>query len=576
MNYNKYISGIIVSLVLFPVSLFSQVEGLILDETSRRKFDYFFYEAVNAKTLGKYAESFDLLQHCYSMDSTNASVLIELGAYYSSLEEKNKALDFFRRAVKQDPANYYYNMILAGLSKELDLKKEVIEIYNYLLKTYPEKVELYFELANVYGDNGELDKAIQSLDSLQKYTGVSDAITLNKFRLYNMMDKKGRAFEEIQSVIDKNPDNIRYKLLMGDLYLQDNQADKALDYYQQAKQIDPDEPSLILSMVNYYEKTNNKPAAVEELQKAITSSKMEVETKLQLLARYITLLRQSQQDIKTANPLFQSMFEQHPNNTRINMMYGDVLLLQEDKKGAMEQFEIYTKDNPADPAGYEQMLRIVLPDTQALEKVVEITLTGIEHIPTAPQFYFYLGLAKFQQKKYGEALSIYEQGLTNAEFQSPVIESDFYGQIGDIHHFLKNNNIAFENYEKALKLNPQNLPVLNNYSYYLSLERKSLDKAEQMSGITIKAEPTNPTYLDTYGWILFEQGAYTMAKIYIEKAIEYGKEDLTAEVLEHYGDVLAVTGEKEKAVEQWKKAKELGSGSKTLNKKIKRKEYIKE
>ncbi len=576
MNYNKYISGIIVSLVLFPVSLFSQVEGLILDETSRRKFDYFFYEAVNAKTLGKYAESFDLLQHCYSMDSTNASVLIELGAYYSSLEEKNKALDFFRRAVKQDPANYYYNMILAGLSKELDLKKEVIEIYNYLLKTYPEKVELYFELANVYGDNGELDKAIQSLDSLQKYTGVSDAITLNKFRLYNMMDKKDRAFEEIQSVIDKNPDNIRYKLLMGDLYLQDNQADKALDYYQQAKQIDPDEPSLILSMVNYYEKTNNKPAAVEELQKAITSSKMEVETKLQLLARYIALLRQSQQDIKTANPLFQSIFEQHPNNTRINMMYGDVLLLQEDKKGAMEQFEIYTKDNPADPAGYEQMLRIVLPDTQALEKVVEITLTGIEHIPTAPQFYFYLGLAKFQQKKYGEALSIYEQGLTNAEFQSPVIESDFYGQIGDIHHFLKNNNIAFENYEKALKLNPQNLPVLNNYSYYLSLERKSLDKAEQMSGITIKAEPTNPTYLDTYGWILFEQGAYTMAKIYIEKAIEYGKEDLTAEVLEHYGDVLAVTGEKEKAVEQWKKAKELGSGSKTLNKKIKRKEYIKE
>ncbi|KAF5082320.1 Beta-barrel assembly-enhancing protease [anaerobic digester metagenome] len=576
MNYNKYISGIIVSLVLFPVSLFSQVEGLILDETSRRKFDYFFYEAVNAKTLGKYAESFDLLQHCYSMDSTNASVLIELGAYYSSLEEKNKALDFFRRAVKQDPANYYYNMILAGLSKELDLKEEVIEIYNYLLKTYPEKVELYFELANVYGDNGELDKAIQSLDSLQKYTGVSDAITLNKFRLYNMMDKKDRAFEEIQSVIDKNPDNIRYKLLMGDLYLQDNQADKALDYYQQAKQIAPDEPSLILSMVNYYEKTNNKPAAVEELQKAITSSKMEVETKLQLLARYITLLRQSQQDIKTANPLFQSMFEQHPNNTRINMMYGDVLLLQEDKKGAMEQFEIYTKDNPADPAGYEQMLRIVLPDTLALDKVVEITLTGIEHIPTAPQFYFYLGLAKFQQKKYGEALSIYEQGLANAEFQSPVIESDFYGQIGDIHHFLKNNDTAFENYEKALKLNPQNLPVLNNYSYYLSLERKSLDKAEQMSGITIKAEPTNPTYLDTYGWILFEQGAYTMAKIYIEKAIEYGKEDLTAEVLEHYGDVLAVTGEKEKAVEQWKKAKELGSGSKTLNKKIKRKEYIKE
>ena len=574
MNYNRYISGVIVSLVLLPLTLFSQEEGLILDETTRRKFDYFFYEAINAKTQGKYAESFDLLQHCYSIDSTNASVLVELGAYHSSLEEKNRALDLFRKAVKQDPANYCYNMILAGLSKELDLKEEVIEIYNYLLRTYPEKVELYFELANAYGDSGELDKAIQSLDTLQKYTGVSDAITLNKFRLYNMMDKKERAFEEIQSVIDKSPDNIRYKLLMGDLYLQDNQAEKALGYYQQARLVDPDDPSLILSMVNYYEKTNNKTAAVEELQKAITSSKMEVETKLQLLARYIGVLRQSQQDIKTANPFFQSMFEQHPNNTRINMMYGDVLLLQEDKKGAMAQFEIYTKDNPADPAGYEQMLRIVLPDTLALDKVIEITGAGIENIPTAPQFYFYKGLAKFQQKKYREALTIYEQGLMSAEFQSPMIESDFYGQIGDIHHVLKNNDVAFENYEKALKLNPQNLPVLNNYSYYLSLERKNLDKAEQMSGITIKAEPTNPTYLDTYGWILFEQGAYTVAKIYIEKAIEYGKDNHSAEVLEHYGDVLAVTGETEKAVEQWKRAKELGSDSKTLNKKIRKKEYI--
>lgn len=576
MNYNKYISSIIVFFALFPVTIFSQEKGTVPDETARRKFDYFFYAALNAKTQSKFDEAFDYLQHCYSIDSTNASVLVELGAYYRSLEEKNLALDYFRKAVTYDRNNYYYNMILAGLSKELDLKQEVIDIYNFLLKAYPDKIDLYFELSNAYSDNSQLDKAMESLDSLQKYTGISDAITLNKYRLYSMMGKKEKAFEEIQSVIEKNPDNIRYRLLMGDLYLQDNQAEKALQYYDQVKRMEPDDPSLILSMVNYYEKTNNRAAAVSELQKAIASSKMEVETKLQLLARYITSLRQNQQDTHNANPLFRSLFEQHPNNTQINMMYGDVLLMQEDSAGAMEQFEIFTKDNPTNPAGYEQMLRIALPDTLALDKVIEITQTGIRNIPDAPQFYFYLGLAKAQQKKYLEALEIYEQGLANAQFQSPVIESDFYGQIGDLNHLLHKNDVAFENYEKALKLNPQNLPVLNNYSYYLSVERKKLDKAEQMSGITIKAEPTNPTYLDTYGWILFEQGAYTIAKIYIEKAVEYGKDDLSPEVLEHYGDVLAVTGEIEKAVEQWVKAKESGSASKTLDKKIRRKEYIKE
>ncbi len=575
MNYKKYIPVLGVLLLIFPLKSFSQENG-IPDESTQRKFDYYFYQALNSKAQGKFDESFDFLRHCHALDSTNASVLVELGAYYSSLDEKNIALKYFRDAVKYDPSNYYYNMILASLSKELDLKEEVIDIYNFLLKSYPEKVELYFELANVYGDNGELEKAIQSLDTLQKYTGISDAITINKFRLYNMMDQKERAFEEIQSVIDKNPDNIRYQLLMGDLYLQDNQPDKALNYYNQARLIDEDEPSLILSMVNYYEKTNNRAASVEELQKAILNSKMDVETKLQLLARYVGVLRQNKQDIKTANPLFQSLFEQHPNNTQINMMYGDVLMLQEDEKGAMEQFEIFTKDNPTNPAGYEQMLRITLPDTLALDKVIEISQAGIKNIPTAPQFYFYLGLAKYQQNKHKEALAVFEQGLANAEFQNPQIESDFYGQVGDLNHFLKNNEVAFENYEKALKLNPQNLLVLNNYSYYLSLERKNLDKAEQMSSITIKAEPTNPTYLDTYGWVLFEQGAYTMAKIYIEKAVEYSEGEPSADVLEHYGDVLALTGDIEKAVEQWQKAKALGKNSKILNKKIKRKEYIRE
>ncbi len=68
---------------------------------------------------------------------------------------------------------------------------------------------------------------------------------------------------------------------------------------------------------------------------------------------------------------------------------------------------------------------------------------------------------------------------------------------------------------------------------------------------------------------MFEQGSYLMAKIYIEKAMEYSKENPSAEVYEHYGDVLFKTGEREKAIEQWKKAKELGRDSKKLNKKIK-------
>ena len=169
-----------------------------------------------------------------------------------------------------------------------------------------------------------------------------------------------------------------------------------------------------------------------------------------------------------------------------------------------------------------------------------------------------------------EALRVFEEGLEKAYFRNPVLKSDFHGQIGDIYHFMKKSDEAFLSYDEALRLNPQNLHVLNNYSYYLSLEGRELDKAEMMSGITIKAEPMNPTFLDTYGWVLFQQGSYILSKIYIEKAIEYSKDKLSIEIFEHYGDVLFKTGEEERALEQWKRAEELGGNSKTLKRKIKR------
>ena len=534
----------------------------------RRKFDHFFYEAVNAKVQGKYDEAMDLFRYCHALDSTNANVLVELGTFYNVLQEKDKALIYLQKAVSHDPENYYYNMMLAGLSKELGLKQDVVDIYSAMHERYPDKQDLLYELASAYADNGELQKAIDMLNRLEKSTGITEIVTLSKFRYYSMMGQKEKAFDEIRQIIEKNPSNPAYLVLLGDLYLEDNQVEKAWDYYEQARSVDPAFPELILSRINFYEKQNRKKEAQEELEMAISSSSMEVETKLQLLTRYIGILQQEQQDLTQANPLFESLFRQYPNFSRLYMIYGNVLMMQNEKDKAMEQFRKYISDQPDDPAGYEQIIRIALPE-EDLETIKSVTEQGIKNIPQEPQFYFYLGAAHYQQKNYEEALRVFQEGLEHAVIENPLLESDFYGQIGDLNYFLGRKEEAFESYEKALQLNPHNLPVLNNYSYYLSLDRRDLDKAEMMSGITVKAEPMNPTYLDTYGWILFEQGSYLMAKIYLEKAVEYSGENPSAEVLEHYGDILNKTGEKEKAVEQWIRAKELGGDAEALDRKIK-------
>lgn len=570
----KIVAALVAMLCITTGVVFAQEDDQwIIDKDNQRKFDYFFYDALNAKAQGDYDTAFDLFRHCHALDSTNANVLSELSGFYNVLQETSKAAELMEKALAKDPDNYYYNMMMGSYYSSLEKKEQAIDIYTKMVELFPEKPDVYMALTEAYNDNGDLEEAIKVLDELEQVVGVRESITLNKFRLYAMLDRKDEGFAEVKRIIEKYPDNLDNILILGNLYLQDNQLEKAIEQYNKVKESDPNYPALVLSMVNYYEKSGKPDMALEEIKEALINPLFEIEIKLQLLTRYISMLQSNQTDTKIANPLFNTLFDQHPNNAQLNFLYGSVLLLQENEAEAMEQFEIYAKAEPENPAGWENMLRIALPDS--LDKVIWITENALKYIPDAYQFYFYLGGAKYQLEKYEEALDVFEQGLEKMEEgnPNPLVKSDFYAQIGDLNYHLGNKRVAYQNYEEALKLNPQNLGVLNNYSYFLSLDDESLDKAEQMSSITVKAEPTNPTFLDTYGWVLFRQGAYTMAKIYIENAVKYSEDKPSAEILEHYGDILFKTGEEEKALEQWKKAKELGSDSETLDKKIKTKKY---
>ena len=95
-----------------------------------------------------------------------------------------------------------------------------------------------------------------------------------------------------------------------------------------------------------------------------------------------------------------------------------------------------------------------------------------------------------------------------------------------------------------------------------------------MSYRTIKAEPDNSTFLDTYAWILFMQERYEESKIYIDQAVQ--KDSTVSEViLEHAGDIHAKVGDMEKALDYWQQAREKGADSKVLIRKIKLRKYLK-
>lgn len=549
-----------------------------LSVDDRRKFDYYFYEAMNAKTANKYDSAIDYLKYCLAIDSTNATVYYELGSYFNSLNNKNKALDYYRKASAYDGNNFYFNMAYASLCLDFKQYSDAIEQFEKLLANNPDNSELYIYLSEAYRMDGDLQKAISTLDKLEQIIGLVEKISIQKYQLYTMLKQENRAFAEIQKYIDKYPSEIKYQILLGNLYMQAGKMKEAYMVYSKAKAIDPEDPYLISSIAEYYEQTNNKEAAEEELHLALVSPKMDIDTKLAVLAQYVGSLQQNRQDTQVANVLFDSLMIQHPQEPKLNLMYGNLLAMQTKKEEARVQYQIFAEANPTNPVGWEQLLSTTFPDS--LDLSIKICKDAISYIPDQPQFYFYLGVSEYMKEDYTSGLDALQKGVVYVDEENVALLSDFYGQIGDLYYHLEKLDSAFITYDKALKYNPGNVGVLNNYSYFLSLAKKDLDKAERMSSMTVKAEPTNPTYLDTYGWVLFEQGAFTMAKIYIENAIKYSeekKEEISSEVLEHYGDVLYKTDEPEKALEYWIKAKEKGdSKSKTLDRKIESKSYVAE
>ena len=255
-------------------------------------------------------------------------------------------------------------------------------------------------------------------------------------------------------------------------------------------------------------------------------------------------------------------------------MYGSLLVAQDKNDEARFQFQLITEMEPSSVGAWQQLLNLALK-SEDIPEVIRICTRCQELFPDAPEYYFYLGVAYFQQDKYQEALDTYKAGLEIIPENNLGLKSDFYGQIGDIYYQLKNLPETYKAYDEALKYNDKNVVILNNYAYFLSLEKKDLKKAERMSAQTVKLEPNNATYLDTYAWIFFVQGNYTLAKIYIESALA-NDTTKSAELVDHYGDILYMKGDKEKALEQWKKAKELGKESKVLDRKIAEGVYIEE
>ena len=554
----------------------SLMKETLLSAEQQRKYDYFFLEAMRMKGKNEYDAAFGLLQHCLDINPTASSALYEISQYYMFLRQVPQGQVALEQAVAFAPDNYWYSQGLVSLYQQQNELDKAAALLEKMVTRFPSKQDPLFSLLDIYSRQEKYNDVISTLNRLEKRLGKNEQLSMEKFRIYLQMKDDKKAFQEIESLVQEYPMDMRYQVILGDVYLQNGKKQEAYEAYQKVLAVEPDNPMALFSMASYYDQTGQKELYQQQLDTLLLNKKVAPDTKINVMRQIIVENEQSAaKDSTQVIALFDRIMKLDQDDPQIPMLYAQYLLSKNMEPEAVPVLEQVVDLDPTNKAA-RLMLVSAAVKKEDYKQIIKVCEPGIEATPDALELYYYLAIAYHQAEQTDSVLSICSRALEHItpDTRKEVI-SDFYSIMGDIYHTKKQMKEAYAAYDSALVYNPSNIGALNNYAYYLSVERRDLDKAEEMSYKTVKAEPNNSTYLDTYAWILFEKGNYAEARIYIDNAMK-SDEEKSDVVVEHCGDIYFMTGDVEGALKYWKKALEMGSESKTLKQKIEKKKYIAE
>lgn len=364
------------------------------------------------------------------------------------------------------------------------------------------------------------------------------------------------------------PQDLRYKGMLGDLLMANGKINEALDIYKKILEQDPNNGFALFAMADYYKSKNEYEPYFNYLKRAMASN-IDIKSKIQEMADFVTdsmIPNGSKKSFELSDIVINS----NPSEPIAHMMKGDLYIKDKNYEQARINFLQATNADPNAYAAWEQIIYCddELKNNQFMQADCE---KAVEIFPTQPRFFAYLAFASFRLKDYDKAIKAARTGSEYAE-DEPELLLQLLSQMGDAGHYAKKYKVCDSAYDAALALNNANAYALNNYAYFLSLRKERLDKADSMSLRSIELEPGNPSYQDTYGWILYQKKEYKKAKEYIEKALQMSPNN--AEVIEHLGDVKFKLNDKQGAMESWLKSKELGGEGEFLQRKITEKNLV--
>lgn len=546
-----------------------------LSPDARMRFDIVYLEAIKQHQAANYDAAFDLFTYCLSIDSTVAEVYDYLAAYYLELGELTNATTFTKKTIELSPNNLTYAENYGRYLITHNKFKEAADVFQSIVDRDHTRNDLLQNLLRLYFYLEDNDAALRTLNKMELLEGSTETTTLAKMQIYHSRGDMEKEKNTLLQFVEQHPYEPNYRVMLGNWYLNNNDKNKAYEEYINVLKKEPSNVAARTSLIEYYQAAEQDSLAEVTMLNLIEDQKVETNVRAQTLRELIGLHQKQQRDSTEMLAIIDKQILNNPNDIDFLLIKGAYMSLKAMPKDSIMNVSRKILSIAPDYAPARLQLVQQLWNDQNFDEVITICKAGNDYNPDDMAFYYFLGLAYYQHDDLDNALDAMQRGVAQINSDSNKdIASDFYAIMGDILHQKGDEEGAFVAYDSCLHWKPDNYACLNNYAYYLALRGERLDKAEAMSKKTIEAEPSNPTYLDTYAWILFLEERYDEARAYIERVL-MNSDDESDVVAEHVGDIYAQCGMIDEAVEYWKKALEKAEEKDLLKEKINKRKYIK-
>lgn len=542
----------IVLLLLLPFFAVAQ-QTAVNDSTTTAVFLNAMKE-YNAGNLQKAKENFQLLM---AIDPQNDAACYYLANIALRTDDAVSGELYLRKGIGLDSSNFWYRDMLGQVYIKNKKIEEAIKVYEGLLALYPKKSSVYYSLVNLYMGSQDTENARRMLSRIEAAQGKSEALAMATFNIFRMEQNWEGGLEYLIG-FDKEFQSPRIECVIADMYAERYRDSLALEYYDKALKQDPQYAPAMYGKGEVYRLKGDFESYFKEIRPFFSSREVDSQMKAEYLKQVFQVPNFIQRFRKQVDSIMLVMEETHPADTTSNMFiaayWGQGGDNERCKRLLKANYDLY-------PNKHSTMFQYVVAiyQLEEWENLEQAATDALEKFPADADLVQLRGIARFQLKKTEKAIESYREmeKIALAKKDTAILITS-YSVLGDLHYKKKDSKGAFAYYKKALKLNPNENGVLNNYAYYLSLEGKNLKQAYEMSRRTIESEPDNPTYLDTFGWILFLMDKPLEAKAQFKHAMLYGGTE-SAAILDHYAEVLFKLGEHDLAFIYWNQAKQLDS-----------------